>query len=72
MLSVINQIDQIDNGNYRKHFVWRLGMVEGESEVTKIKKTVFKQRVEIISCSAINIANDLIKLNLEEMKDSFA
>lgn len=45
---------------------------EGESKVTKIKKTVFKQRVEITSCSAINIANDLIKLNLEEMKDSFA
>lgn len=47
-------------------------MVEGESKVTKIKKTVFKQRVEITSCSAINIANDLIKLNLEEMKDTFA
>lgn len=72
MLSVINQIDQIDNGNYRKHFVWRPAMVEGESKVTKIKNTVFKQRVEITSDRAINIANDLIKLNLEEMKDSFA
>lgn len=47
-------------------------MVEGESKVTKIKNTVFKQRVEITSDRAINIANDLIKLNLEEMKDSFA